>query len=59
MRLPISSEPTGSCSGPIIRFSRRPPDIFATVADAFPQNQAVLAAVANQNAVSLFDLPLR
>lgn len=40
-------------------FKDDPADIFATVADAFSQDQAVLAAVANENAVSFFDLPMR
>ena len=39
-------------------FKDSPADIFATVAETFSQDQAVLEAVANENAISFFDLPL-
>lgn len=40
-------------------FKDSPADIFATVGDTFSQDQAVLEAVANENAVSFFNLPVR
>lgn len=40
-------------------FKDRPADIFATVADAFSHDRVMLQAIASENAVSFFNLPVR